>query len=303
MRVAVVAGGLAGRRAAAMRRTLSVFAVAVLALVGAHAGQAAPWDGGPDVRSAVEQKLYEVGASYPESGGRFEYVCLSAEEWVNLMAASGTDALDTLGVVFPYLAPHIAWLSPLTCLGVERIMLGRNGAKMCQSGVEELYTEDWQSETYWTTARRQVVNWKRVWVKKNGKRTAVKKRTVRWKTVRVQRERQVLVRTKTGERPVFGALCSDWRETLVFSEVPAHETMHLFGVLDEAVAECFAMQDVAYWVWKLTGDSEFAKEVATDYWGYYQERVAPDAVYGSPDCYAGGPLDQSPADGKWPWSE
>ena len=117
----------------------------------------------------------------------------------------------------------------------------------------------------------------------------MRKRVTRWKTVKVQRTRYVVVSVKIGSEPVY-AICADWEDALFGAQTASHETMHLLGIRDEAVAECYGMQTLAYWVWKLSGDEAFAKEASLDYWTDYQAN-RPGTEYGHPGCYAGGPLD------------
>ena len=68
--------------------------------------------------------------------------------------------------------------------------------------------------------------------------------------------------------------CADWLPVLIGAQVAAHETMHLLGWRDEGVAQCYGMQGLAYWVYKLSGDAAFAKEASLDYWADYQASPA-----------------------------
>ena len=80
--------------------------------------------------------------------------------------------------------------------------------------------------------------------------------------------------------------------------VLAHESMHLLKEdPSEAQAECYAMQRIVRVGTMLGMPADVARKRAT----YYFERLYPGqyAEYRSPDCRAGGPLDQSPG-GPWP---
>jgi hypothetical protein len=80
--------------------------------------------------------------------------------------------------------------------------------------------------------------------------------------------------------------------------VLAHESMHLLEEdPSEAQAECWAMQRIVRVGTMLGMPAEVARRRAT----YYVEKVYPGQYpeYKTPDCRAGGPLDQSPG-GPWP---
>jgi hypothetical protein len=279
------------------RQLTTLAVVALLALALAAVAQAEPWDGGPSVRSNVEQKLYETGATFSSSGGRWEYYCADPTSWGTLGAQLGFDTNNTWGFVqFAY--PNIAWLSPQACKAIERVMNGRIGSKACQTGETPVFTDDVEARAYWTTERKRVPGWKRISVVKNGKRQQVMKPVVRWKTVRVQRWRDVPVRVQIGTEPVY-APCSDWELVLFGAQTASHETFHMLAQHDEGVTECYGMQNLAYWVWKLSGDDVFAKEAAADYWAWYQAH-RPGTGYGNPGCYPGGALDLDPTNPEWP---
>jgi hypothetical protein len=279
-------------------KRIFIAVLAVLAAAGAlpAVANAAPWDGGPDVRSTVEQKLHDISLKYPESNGRFEYVCLSPTEWPQLIRE---DPNNVWGVVFPYDAPTVAWLAPHTCQGVERLMLGKNGSKICQTGTNPIFETTTERVPYWATERKKVASLKRVWLTKDGKRALTSRKVVAWKTVKVKRYRDVESQVQTGEEPVF-TQCPDWMDVLFAGQTVPHETMHMFGQGNEAIAECHGMQNLAFWVQELSGDSNFGREAADDYWAFYKSVRINDPDYGTTQCYPGGPLDLAPADSQWP---
>ncbi len=282
------------------RRQLVFIAVAVTALTVTAVAQAEPWDEGLNYRSTVEQKLYEVGATYQDSGGRFEYVCVDPANWADMGSRLGFDTDRTWGFVNRLISTTHTYLSPQACKGIERVMAGKIGSKQCHSGESPVYGYVVKSRPYMKKVRRKVSEWRRVTVVKDGVRRQVRKRVTRWKTVRVKRTRHVVVRVQTGSKPIY-MTCADWLRVLFGAQTAAHETVHLLGWRDEGVVECYGMQNLAYWVYKLSGDAAFAKEAALDYWAEYQA-TRPGTAYGHPGCYAGGPLDLSPTDGEWPMS-
>lgn len=271
-----------------MRMFLALAACSALTLLAAGAAHAAgePWEGGPDVRSPVEQKMIDVAAAVPEFAG-FEYVCLSPEEWTGVLPPE--EVTVVWGFVAPEVAPAVAWLSPQACTGVQRIIAGRKGAKMCLSGTTPVYQTLAKSQSYWT------------WVTK--RKLVKRKPKPVWKSVRVRvkRQRVVHVQQQVGEEPVYGVECTDWEDTLFGAQTVAHETYHMHDAsLSEAVVECYGMQDLAWWIYGLSGDGEFGIEAALEYATYYAAERIYDPVYGSADCRYQGPLDLSP-ENDWPW--
>jgi hypothetical protein len=85
------------------------------------------------------------------------------------------------------------------------------------------------------------------------------------------------------------------REQVVAVHVLTHEAMHLSGRLNEAAAECAAVQRDAHTA-RLLGASD-AAELAAAYWRDIYP-LMPDG-YRSADCRPGGPLDEGLADAPW----
>src|SRR5262249_3119274 len=66
-------------------------------------------------------------------------------------------------------------------------------------------------------------------------------------------------------------------------------SMHLAGVVDEAPADCLAIQLEAYVVRRLGASPAFARAIAREYWRYYYG--GEDERYRSVECRSGGSLD------------
>jgi hypothetical protein len=79
----------------------------------------------------------------------------------------------------------------------------------------------------------------------------------------------------------------------------AHEAMHVAGIHDEGVAECYGMQLTAVTATRLGADPGYAAELRTVNFESNSDRRA-GTVYDSPDCYDGGPLDLAPESSTWP---
>jgi hypothetical protein len=78
----------------------------------------------------------------------------------------------------------------------------------------------------------------------------------------------------------------------------AHEAIHLRGILDEGVAECYAVQHFALVAQRLGVSPEQAGNLAITHWETSREKL-PDR-YLATGCANGGPLDLRPADPAWP---
>jgi hypothetical protein len=79
----------------------------------------------------------------------------------------------------------------------------------------------------------------------------------------------------------------------------AHETMHVAGIADEGIAECYAMQLTAVTALGLGADADYADQLRALYYEFNQMHRS-GTEYDSPDCYDGGPLDLDPESRHWP---
>jgi hypothetical protein len=95
--------------------------------------------------------------------------------------------------------------------------------------------------------------------------------------------------------------CDGWASRLVAVHVIGHETMHLAGVVDEASADCLAVQVDAYVAMRLGAGATFGRSLAREYWRlYYPEQ---DPRYRSAECRDGGALDLFRDRTGWPTPE
>jgi hypothetical protein len=84
---------------------------------------------------------------------------------------------------------------------------------------------------------------------------------------------------------------------VVAVHVLTHEAMHLGGVLNEAVAECRAVQRDARTAMLLGAAPDAARALAARYWRDVYPRMPDD--YRSRDCAPGGSLDERLDDAPW----
>ncbi len=78
----------------------------------------------------------------------------------------------------------------------------------------------------------------------------------------------------SGRSPVLGE-CDGWGATLVAVHVLGHESIHLAGVVDEATADCLAVQVDAQVAMRLGANRAFARSLARDYWRTTTRRRSP----------------------------
>ncbi len=110
-------------------------------------------------------------------------------------------------------------------------------------------------------------------------------------------------KTVTVSRPVdvpIYRLCSNYVRTVVAVQVLAHEAMHVRGIVNEAAAECYAMQVFASVAERLGVPTTRAREMASDYWRDVYPQRPPESAYRSSECRDGGALDLAPTSSSWP---
>ncbi len=78
----------------------------------------------------------------------------------------------------------------------------------------------------------------------------------------------------------------------------AHESFHLRGFEDEAVTECYAMQNTAFVAERLGLSQHLADELQQ--WIFDKGFANEPTDYQSPLCYRGGPLDLTPQTPRFP---
>jgi hypothetical protein len=100
-----------------------------------------------------------------------------------------------------------------------------------------------------------------------------------------------------GEQPAQVACSERANDTAEALATLTHESMHMRGWADEAVAQCYAIQEVAFTVERLGGSRAEGAAVA-DYLLALQRWMPED--YQSGDCAAGRPLDLFPRTAAFP---
>jgi hypothetical protein len=78
----------------------------------------------------------------------------------------------------------------------------------------------------------------------------------------------------------------------------AHESFHLRGFQNEAITECYALQNTAFVAERLGVNEETAQELQK--WVYHDGYPNEPEEYRHADCYDGGRLDLRPRSTDWP---
>ena len=94
--------------------------------------------------------------------------------------------------------------------------------------------------------------------------------------------------------------CGDDVQTLAWAiGTVAHESVHLRGILDEALTECYAMQYLAFTAERLGTTPQQARNLALLHWETSPAKK-PEQYQAPSGCEDGGKLDVRPADPVWP---
>jgi hypothetical protein len=79
----------------------------------------------------------------------------------------------------------------------------------------------------------------------------------------------------------------------------AHEAVHVSGIDDEGITDCYAMQLTAVTASGLGVAPDGADLLQVKYVEFNRQHKS-GTEYDSPDCYDGGPLDLDPGSSRWP---
>jgi hypothetical protein len=259
-----------------------VAAIGLVAPTTVHGGS--PSRRGRTALGAYEAKASEIASVL--AGRSVSIACRDAAAWWSQAANFGFNPARAWAVT-PFhwdagsagLVPDdSSSFSPRACRYGRAFWVkpSERGARICRIG----------AITRWRRRSVERLRWRRVRARVNGKLV--------WRSVRQNVRVQVRVPVNS---PLYGE-CDDWESKLTAVHVLAHESMHLYGIRGEAVAECFGVQLDAYVASEFGAAPGFARAIAREYWRSYYSRLT-DA-YRSPDCRDGGPLDLFPDRPGWP---
>lgn len=249
-----------------------------MALTATGSATAAPWDGGWGVMHPVEQALTDVARGMIDKPDVL-VVCNSPEQWAYLGKSATTWGFVSFS--YNYYAGwrpgQVAWLSPLACFHLERLLTVADKSSVTTGCIVGVTTE-YETQAYRVKVKRRVRvagKWviRRVWV---------------------TRYRDVPVNV-----PMY-AECNDYIDKLFALQTLTHETMHLLGVFEEHIAECYGMQFLAFAATRMGVDLTLARQFASDYYNRYYLRFTPGTPYYSADCAVGRGLDLPPTTPDFP---
>jgi hypothetical protein len=272
----------------------AVAAALVLSATAAAANGPLPWAGGVEAVSEFEGKASATLSEYAER--HVDAICASPEEWGQIGAAQGFDPSLVWGLTpFDAAGPlDFAVVSPQACLAASEWVYAtdRRGQKWCVTGSKTEY----RTETVSGVRTQYRMQTKTVLKHRNGKRVRVRVRVRVAVKVPYTETRQV-----PHEVPVEST-CTDYVVPKLFGwQTLIHEGTHLAGVWNEAETDCWAMQNLPWFAWKMGIDQTQAREIGVDYWNLFYvpfRQQTPD--YYSPECRDGGALDLSPDSHDWP---
>ena len=92
-----------------------------------------------------------------------------------------------------------------------------------------------------------------------------------------------------------GAARIDFAEAV---DTLAHESIHVAGISNEAITECYSLQYMDYVAMRLGTNYAYARDMTLQAWNVLY-RLIP-ATYRTSECYNGGPLDLLPRSDVWP---
>lgn len=267
------------RAVAGPRRALLVLlAAAVGAATSAPLAAAGhgplPWATGPDVDSPIETAAAEaVSASIV--GRPVRVRCHSEQEWVAANAPFGWDAARIAG--FASIGGAVAELSPATCFHLDEFWNGGATEKRCRVAAADFG------------------------------RVLVERKKTRVRTPAAQRARVVVDKilreaneyaNATADRLVR---CADYPQRTHAVHTLAHEAFHLAGTVEEAEADCYALQLLVPVAMRLGARQTFAGGMAAWMWSWYEtHQASKPPEYSSPECGPDRGLDLTPGDGRWP---
>jgi hypothetical protein len=229
----------------------------------AHASEAHPWSGGAARTTSFERSATGIARSLVGEPVRLE--CAAPDLWRSLGTTEGFD-------------PETTWaMTPLRLSGGE--------SRAHADGHSDLAPRTCRLASAFMAAPTAM-----------GARICRHGTTTRWRTVAATARHARPARRRI-RVPLLGE-CDDWGAKLVAVHVIAHESMHLAGVVDEAVADCLALQLDASVATGLGASGSFARSLAREYWSVYYP--AQDASYRSGACRDGGALDLFPERRGWP---
>lgn len=255
------------RRRPRLRRAFALAALLLIVVGTASAeNRPLPWIGGVGYESKFERYAGQLASQV--AGRAVKVICNGATDWGQLAAQQRFDPVTVWGyVLFDYdpagetFHPvNYTQLSEAACWYLDQYWaapLGSKG-KICRVATQIDFRE--------TQVTVQVV--KRVKVKGHWTK----------KVVTVTQTKQVPV-----EVPQFG-VCPDYQNRTFALQAISHESQHLAGIQDEALAECNGIQKLGWFAQQFGATREQGLQMAGDYFRDFYVVKRPGSPYFLPSC-------------------
>jgi hypothetical protein len=246
-----------------------------------------PWS---DQRHETPLEHIASGIATTIAGRPVRVQCNGLNDWVGLVSEFGVDARSVWGFADmpgPWSPESGTWLEssthvhlgPLACGHLWRYAKAASKPTKCSA-------------------------W-RIWKSRSASRRVTRSVAVEPRPCAGRRERGLTIARPAGGWTAYGLYASAMQAL-------AHESVHLYDFTAgrpvpastqemEARAECVGMQNIARVASALGASPDDAASIAVWYAKkMYPARKTQTPEYWSADCRAGGPLDTSPGDGRWP---
>jgi hypothetical protein len=248
---------------------------------------AGPWAGGAELVTPLEALLGTAGSSI--AGRSVSVRCEDDAGWEDLASQHGFAPTSVLGFVSFFRRGPVdyAEISPDVCRSLQSFAAAELKPTKCVASTPKVSTRTVREKVVKTANGRQVVTWR--------------SRTIR-KTTYIESTGPagpcfVDGKQLSRSQPFWSA----YFYTAQAIQTLAHESIHLKGNANEAEAECYGMQSLAYTAMQLGDTADDAASIAEYYaTQLYPQRQSQSPAYWSADCREDGPLDLTPGDGVWP---
>lgn len=248
---------------------------------------AGPWAGGVELVTPLEAMLGSAGSTI--AGRTVSVRCEDDAAWFDLASRNGFAPSSVLGFVsfFRRGPVDFAEISPDVCRSLQAFAAAEAKPTKCVPSAPQVSARAVREKVVRTVNGRRVTTWRT--------------RTIKW-TSFVESAGPagpcfVDGRRLSPDQPFWSAYFS----TAQAIQTLAHESIHLRGNGDEAEAECYGIQSLAYAAEQLGDTPDDAAAIAQYYASQlYPQRRSQSTAYWSAECREDGALDLTPGDGVWP---
>lgn len=248
---------------------------------------AGPWAGGAELVTPLEALL--GSASSAIASRAVSVRCEDDAGWTELASEQGFAPSSVLGFVsfFRHEPVDFAEISPDVCRSLQSFAAAETKPTKCVARTPQVSTRTVRERLVKMVGGRRVTTW----------RTRTLKKTTYVLSAGPAGPCFVGGKRVSRDQPFWSA----YFYTVQAIQTLAHESIHLQGNGDEAEAECYGMQSLAFAAQQLGDTADDAAAIAQYYASQlYPQRQSQSPAYWSADCRQDGALDLTPGDGVWP---